>query len=42
MSEVCLLVILALDSHIDTRALARVLMWLSSANITKRQTSDIS
>ena len=42
MTEVCLLVILALDSHIGTRALARVPMWLSSANITKRHTSDIS
>ena len=42
MTEVCLLVILALDSHIGTRALARVPMWLSSANMTKRHTSFIS
>ena len=42
MTEVCLLVILALDSHIGTRALARVPIWLSSANMTKRLTSDIS
>ena len=42
MTEVCLLVILALDNHIGTRALARVPMWLSSANMTKRHTSDIS
>ena len=42
MTEVCLLVILALDSHIGMRALARVPMWLSSANITKRHTSVIS
>ena len=46
MTEVCLLVILALDSHIGTRALARVPqarvpMWLPSANIAKRHTSDI-
>ena len=42
VTEVCLLVILALGSHIGTRALARVPMWLSSANMTKRHTSDIS
>ena len=42
MTEVCLLVILALDSHTGTMALARVPMWLSSANITKRHTSGIS
>ena len=42
MTEMCLLVILALDSHIGTRALARMPVWLSSTNMTKRHTSDIS
>ena len=41
MSEVCLLVILALVSHIGTGAKALVPIWLSSANMTKRHTSDI-